>query len=229
MSNGPATSVPQRASGTLPATWEAAASEALEALVPVAISTYRDQRSHLDDLIYLYDNGAGFSHLGKVALKGWVRSNGRADFTVDDHQEFVRLLASKQHDYGHENILKHGEHGVLVRLWDKIARLRNLLERGTEAKHESLLDTWADLVGYCVIGVMLDRGTFGLPLAADRPQQRDGRIHVTTSNGVGHVYEVTDGPLLPHVAKILEGGAAAVEVYWGGEDPQWARYEWSLS
>lgn len=78
----------------------------------------------------------------------------------------VDTVISKQHDYGHENINAFGALGVLVRLSDKVARLRNL-ERRVEALHEPIVDTKADLLGYAIVGLMLIDGTFQCPLFAD--------------------------------------------------------------
>ncbi len=74
------------------------------------------------------------------------------------------LLVGKQRDYGHENILLFGLTGIAVRMCDKIARLKTLTSEGHEPTNESLLDTWRDLVGYSVIGLMLWNNTFKLNL-----------------------------------------------------------------
>ena len=84
--------------------------------------------------------------------------------------DMITLLAGKQHDYGHGNILEFGQQGVLVRLWDKIARYDNLMRRGVDPENESLIDTLKDIIGYCVIWLMLANNTFMLPLAADMKQ-----------------------------------------------------------
>jgi hypothetical protein len=52
-------------------------------------------------------------------------------------------------------------------LCDKIARLQNLLKRGGEAKHEALTDTYMDILGYAVIALMLEEGSFELELEQD--------------------------------------------------------------
>lgn len=76
----------------------------------------------------------------------------------------VPLLCGKQHDYGHNNILRTGLLGILVRLSDKSARYAHLLGQMAAARNEPLTDTVIDIVGYCVIGLMLMDGTFELPL-----------------------------------------------------------------
>jgi hypothetical protein len=79
-----------------------------------------------------------------------------------DAMGMVELLARKQNDYGHGNINKFGQYGIVVRLSDKIERIRNL--RSRKAKSEPYEDALADIVGYCVVALMLDDGTFSLEL-----------------------------------------------------------------
>ena len=81
-----------------------------------------------------------------------------------DSGQMCVLLASKQHDYGHGNITAFGLKGVLVRLSDKVERLINLKSKIGKAKNESLVDTLRDIVGYCVIALMLNDETFNLDL-----------------------------------------------------------------
>lgn len=76
--------------------------------------------------------------------------------------ELARLVISKQKDYGHENILAFGEFGILVRVNDKIARLKNLQDK--EVSNEPTEDSWKDMAGYSILAIMLRRGTFELPL-----------------------------------------------------------------
>jgi len=81
-----------------------------------------------------------------------------------DSGEMATLLASKQHDYGHGNITAFGMKGVLVRLSDKVERLINL--KSKKARNESAVDTLRDIVGYCVIALMLHDETFNLELGS---------------------------------------------------------------
>lgn len=91
------------------------------------------------------------------------------DDTVRDIlNTLATTLVDKQHDYGHDNILWGGPEGVLVRAHDKIARLKNLMGRD-EPANESLRDSWLDLAGYAIIGIMLLDGTFTRTLAVDKP------------------------------------------------------------
>ncbi len=83
------------------------------------------------------------------------------------------LMFRKQHDYGPGNILAFGEFGILVRLNDKLERLKNLYKKGVEPANESVEDTWADAANYAIIALMLRRGWFELPLAEDAPEFED--------------------------------------------------------
>jgi hypothetical protein len=76
----------------------------------------------------------------------------------------VDLWCSKQADYGHGNITRFGDLGVIVRMSDKVERLKNLDKTGAAANNESVMDSWRDLLGYAVIGMMLEMDLFHLPL-----------------------------------------------------------------
>jgi len=61
------------------------------------------------------------------------------------------LCLLKHRDYGSKNISEFGEFGVLVRMWDKFARLRNLLGSDEEPNNESIDDTLVDIINYAAI------------------------------------------------------------------------------
>ena len=63
----------------------------------------------------------------------------------------IKLFVKKQHDYGPGNIAEFGEVGVLVRLNDKMERLKNLVLNGLEASNESIEDTLDDIASYAII------------------------------------------------------------------------------
>lgn len=87
---------------------------------------------------------------------------------VHEHLNNVaEVVIRKQHDYGQGNILNapiDSRLAVLVRLNDKLARAANLIEQGKEPNNESLHDTFQDIVGYGAILLMLEDGSFKLPL-----------------------------------------------------------------
>ncbi len=81
--------------------------------------------------------------------------------------EVAKTLARKSADYGSQNILGcpvGAEMGLVVRLFDKLNRLANLYKTGNTPSNESLEDTWKDIMGYGLIGMMLIDDTFKLPL-----------------------------------------------------------------
>ena len=50
--------------------------------------------------------------------------------------DLADLISAKQYDYGKDNILGFGEQGLVVRLWDKINRLKNLIWNNQRPKNE---------------------------------------------------------------------------------------------
>lgn len=75
-------------------------------------------------------------------------------------REYLELWKKKQKSYGPGNIAKFGELGCLIRSTDKIERLRNMiyLNRKNPLADESVEDTWLDLMGYALMGLMCHRG-----------------------------------------------------------------------
>ena len=82
--------------------------------------------------------------------------------------KIAEVVIAKQHDYGHDNILAFREQGLVVRLWDKINRLKKLVWENNETKTESIEDTFTDVAGYAIIGLMLAEDTFTNELSKDK-------------------------------------------------------------
>lgn len=84
-------------------------------------------------------------------------------------KELKDLLILKNKSYGHKNITDFGKLGVLVRVNDKISRLKNLHQkkRKNPLEDEKIVDTWRDVGCYAVIWLLLDKGIFELPLKED--------------------------------------------------------------
>jgi hypothetical protein len=77
--------------------------------------------------------------------------------------ETTSILIRKQMDYGPRNIMDAPGGplvGLTVRLSDKLARLRNLIENGNGSQFESLRDTLLDISNYGLIGIMVLDDTF---------------------------------------------------------------------
>jgi hypothetical protein len=101
-------------------------------------------------------------------LQSWY-DNLPADARKKINDEFVRdvwsildtagnLLIRKHHDYGPKNIA-HSPGGALnglrVRMWDKVARINNLLDSNVSPSNESLRDSFLDLLNYSAIAMMV--------------------------------------------------------------------------
>lgn len=73
----------------------------------------------------------------------------------------AELLVQKHHDYGAEPLLRWGALGVFIRIDSKLRRFLNLQKMDDLAavRTETLEDTTRDILGYCILGViMLKRG-----------------------------------------------------------------------
>jgi len=109
---------------------------------------------------------AGTQSSGKLKKAEALSIDKDADLFII--QEMITsTLVHKQHDYGHENIARFGRQGLIVRVHDKIARLKNLSLSDRRAKNEAIEDTYMDIIGYCAIGMMWERGWFLLELGAE--------------------------------------------------------------
>ena len=67
----------------------------------------------------------------------------------------VDLLVKKNHDYKGASF-DLGLDGNFVHIWDKVSRMRRLIDlrkKGESQNFEGLVDTYHDLIGYCVIGL----------------------------------------------------------------------------
>ena len=84
-----------------------------------------------------------------------VTEMGRAALVVAI--ENLAVLDKKQRDYGSRNISEFGEIGILMRVWDKICRLKNLMGK-ENPKNESIDDSWLDMANYAIIAILVRRG-----------------------------------------------------------------------
>jgi hypothetical protein len=88
-----------------------------------------------------------------------------AEFELDVRdvmQELGDLLIKKHRDYGPKNISNSpygATNGLVVRMWDKIARIVNLTKQGNiTAENEPLEDSFKDIANYGIIGLLVLRG-----------------------------------------------------------------------
>jgi nucleoside 2-deoxyribosyltransferase len=91
---------------------------------------------------------------------------------IETLMQMYRVHLSKNADYSPANILGTGEHGVVVRIWDKVARLLNLsghritisehkFEAPRDPHHEAIADTYLDAANYAIIGLLVRAGVWG--------------------------------------------------------------------
>ena len=83
---------------------------------------------------------------------------------IEVYEELSRVLVSKQLDYGPGNINNApggAMNGVLVRMNDKMERLKNLIYHSEgEPQNESIDDSLVDIANYAVIAMMVRRGSW---------------------------------------------------------------------
>ena len=74
--------------------------------------------------------------------------------------ELAKILYKKHKDYGPMNIAGAPGgpmNGLRVRMYDKLARLNNLVDSGDTPNYESIEDTLIDLANYAIIGLLVQR------------------------------------------------------------------------
>jgi len=70
----------------------------------------------------------------------------------------MSVLLKKHNDYGPKNIAQSPGgplNGLRVRMWDKLARINNLIESGVTPENESLRDSFLDLMNYSAIAMLV--------------------------------------------------------------------------
>ena len=79
------------------------------------------------------------------------------------YDELLAILVKKQIDYGPLNVWNApggATNGLMVRMSDKIERLKNLIYKSIKPNNESLEDSFVDLANYAVIALMVQRGVW---------------------------------------------------------------------
>ena len=90
-------------------------------------------------------------------------SSGNLDLERSMAEIMVRVFETfkkKQASYGSGNISSFGEFGVIVRMNDKMERLKNLVvkDKDNPLQDETIDDTYLDLADYALIAVLVRRG-----------------------------------------------------------------------
>jgi len=86
------------------------------------------------------------------------------------HNDLATIMLKKHADYGPMNIAGApggAMNGLRVRMYDKLARLNNLVDTGNTPNYETLEDTLVDIANYAIIGLLVQRGQWeGVPNGA---------------------------------------------------------------
>lgn len=84
------------------------------------------------------------------------------ELSVDEVYEYAQsVLLRKHQDYGPKNISQApggALNGLRVRMWDKLARINNLVDSGATPENEPLEDSFLDLLNYSAIALLVLKG-----------------------------------------------------------------------
>lgn len=102
-----------------------------------------------------------------IAWSGLIGYANETKVSVDEAgMHLLKTVIGKQRMYGHGNISRFGVPGLVIRLNDKLERLKNIQKHDGPVLFEPLNDTWLDICGYSVIAIMWLNGWFMLELDA---------------------------------------------------------------
>lgn len=76
---------------------------------------------------------------------------------MDITTDMAKTYAAKNHDYGDsfdESLNEFGLVAAVVRIGDKMNRIKSLIKKEAEVKDESIRDTLLDMANYCIMTVM---------------------------------------------------------------------------
>ena len=111
-------------------------------------------------------NPADMSLLGEVKdlpqeIVDMIRKGATGEFDEAVQQKFQHaksVLLQKHKDYGPKNISQSPGgplNGLRVRMWDKFARINNLIDSGAMPENESLKDSFLDMANYAIIAMLV--------------------------------------------------------------------------
>lgn len=69
--------------------------------------------------------------------------------------EIVEMLVKKNHDYGDKNLRKYGILGIIIRMSDKMERIKNIITSGRNEVGESVNNEFGDIIGYCTQAIRM--------------------------------------------------------------------------
>src|SRR3990167_5648103 len=94
-------------------------------------------------------------------------------------KETEELLIKKNKMYGDGNIDEIGEEGVIIRIKEKVERLKHLLSIKEDPPEETIEDNWKDIIGYGIIGLM--EKSVGLKEYKVNKPEKDYRVIIDSS------------------------------------------------
>ena len=95
------------------------------------------------------------------AVQQMIREYPQSEFNEAVQQKFQHaksVLLKKHNDYGPKNISQSPGgplNGLRVRMWDKFARINNLIDSGATPENESLKDSFLDMANYAIIAMLV--------------------------------------------------------------------------
>lgn len=98
------------------------------------------------------------SQTNKASTQPHPQTLDEAFSQVND--ELLQMFLRKHRDYGKGNILSVREIGIVLRMAEKIERLKHLLLKGDTPVNESIEETFIDLAVYANLAILLRRGQF---------------------------------------------------------------------
>ena len=105
------------------------------------------------------------SDIASYALHAYAQVSGITNAMAVN--SIFDTVVAKQRMYGPKNVARFGLRGIVIRLNDKIERLKNLQQHQGPVIFEPIQDTWLDIVGYSVIAIMWIHDWFLLELKQD--------------------------------------------------------------
>jgi hypothetical protein len=106
-----------------------------------------------------------FFNIAVAALHGYSISSKKSH--TNSAGLIFETVLGKQKMYGHGNIARFEIPGIVIRLNDKLERLKNLRGWDGPVLFEPVQDTWLDICGYSIIAIMWLRDWFLLDIKKD--------------------------------------------------------------
>lgn len=127
---------------------------------------YQNLIDRLDAAITAYED-SGRTEIGLSLLRGvkeGIRMLGSRPKLAESVEKFTEITsnmaktyAAKNHDYGNsfeESLDEFGLVASVVRLGDKMNRIKSLIKKEAQVKDESIRDTLLDMANYAIMTVM---------------------------------------------------------------------------